>query len=92
MRYWSVRCDPTAPGPLPAEDPWFFISLCTEPGDLVVDFFSGSNTTGQAAEALGRRWIAIDLDPGYATASASRFPHAQTTVTNVTTDHGGSPD
>ena len=68
--------------------PEFFISLCTEPGDLVVDFFSGSNTTGQAAEALGRRWIAIDLDPGYANASAARFPHART----VATTQGDPPD
>ncbi|WP_433892555.1 DNA-methyltransferase [Streptomyces sp. CA-111067] len=78
------------PARFPPKIPEFFISLCTEPGDLVVDFFSGSNTTGQAAEDLGRRWLAIDLDPGYAIASAVRFPHAHTLT--LTADQGGSPD
>ncbi|WP_225847294.1 DNA methyltransferase [Streptomyces sp. HPF1205] len=66
------------PARYPPGLPEFFITLCTTPGDLVVYFFSGSNTTGQAAETLGRRWIAIDLDPHYAAASALRFPHADT--------------
>jgi site-specific DNA-methyltransferase (cytosine-N4-specific) len=66
------------PARYPPGLPEFFITLCTTPGDLVVDFFSGSNTTGQVAEALGRRWIAIDLNPQYADASTLRFPHADT--------------
>jgi site-specific DNA-methyltransferase (cytosine-N4-specific) len=76
------------PARFPALIPEFFIRLCTEPGDLVVDFFSGSNTTGQAAEALGRRWLAVELDPGYASSSAGRFPHAHV----VTPAQGESPD
>jgi DNA modification methylase len=30
--------------------PEFFIKLLAQPGDLVLDLFAGSNTTGEAAE------------------------------------------
>jgi site-specific DNA-methyltransferase (cytosine-N4-specific) len=40
---------------------------------LVVDIFSGSNTTGRAAEDLGRRWLSIDERRDYAALSAIRF-------------------
>jgi len=33
------------------------IKLLTRPGDLVLDLFAGSNTTGEAAESLGRAWL-----------------------------------
>ncbi len=35
----------------------------TEPGDLVLDAFCGSGTTGQACLRLGRRFIGIERDP-----------------------------
>lgn len=54
----------------------FFIKFLTEPGDLVVDPFAGSNVTGCVAESLGRRWISIELNPEYAQASMSRFAEA----------------
>ena len=38
-----------------------------------MDIFSGSNTTGQAAEQLGRRWLSIELDREYAALSAVRL-------------------
>lgn len=34
--------------------------MATDPGDLVLDFTSGSGTTALVAEQWGRRWIAID--------------------------------
>jgi len=37
------------------------IEVCSEPGDLVADFFCGSGTTIAVAEKLGRRWIGCDL-------------------------------
>ncbi|WP_243859660.1 DNA-methyltransferase [Amycolatopsis arida] len=61
------------PARFPLKLPEFFIQMCTEPGDLVVDFFGGSNTTGRAAENLGRRWISCELDHEYAAQSVVRF-------------------
>jgi adenine-specific DNA-methyltransferase len=37
------------------------IHLATEPGDLVVDSFAGSGTTGAVAHKMGRRWIMVEL-------------------------------
>lgn len=61
------------PARFPAALPEFFIKLTTEAGDLVIDPFAGSNTTGQVAEQLGRRWLAVDQVPEYLQASAFRF-------------------
>ena len=41
--------------------------------DLVLDFFAGSNTSGEAAEVLDRKWIAFEKDRTYLAASALRF-------------------
>jgi len=43
------------------------------PGDLVVDLFAGSNTTGQVAETEGRQWLAFENNIEYVAASAFRF-------------------
>ncbi len=61
------------PARFPSALPEFFIKLCTNPGDLVVDPFAGSNTTGYIAESLNRRWVASDLDEHYVKASELRF-------------------
>jgi adenine-specific DNA-methyltransferase len=37
------------------------LSLATSPGDLVLDSFAGSGTTGAVAHKMGRRWIMIEL-------------------------------
>ena len=51
----------------------YFIQFLTDEGDLVLDPFGGSNTTGFAAEKLGRRWISMDVLPEYARHSGIRF-------------------
>lgn len=61
------------PARFPPDIPRFFIKFLTEPGDVVMDIFSGSNTTGRAAEDLRRKWIAIDIRRDYAARSALRF-------------------
>src|SRR3546814_11123155 len=38
----------------------------SRPGDVVLDPFFGTGTTGAVAKRLGRRWIGIERDPGYA--------------------------
>lgn len=35
--------------------------LATKPGDIVLDSFSGSGTTGAVAHKMGRRWIMVEL-------------------------------
>ncbi|MBM3733942.1 MAG: site-specific DNA-methyltransferase [Acidimicrobiia bacterium] len=47
------------------------ILAATEPGDVVLDPFFGSGTTGAVAKKLGRNWIGIERDAGY-TALAER--------------------
>ena len=37
------------------------IEIATEPGDLVLDSFAGSGTTGAVAHKMGRRWIMVEL-------------------------------
>jgi len=37
------------------------IKMCTDPGDLVLDSFGGSGTTGAVAHKMGRRWIMVEL-------------------------------
>jgi site-specific DNA-methyltransferase (adenine-specific) len=36
------------------------VRVHSEPGDLVLDFFAGSGTTGEAAARLGRRYLLVD--------------------------------
>jgi DNA modification methylase len=48
----------------------------TQPGDLVLDPFFGSGTTGEAARRLGRRWIGIERDPHYAQLARRRIADA----------------
>ena len=61
------------PARFPAKLPEFFIRMLTDPNDLVVDIFAGSNTTGQVAEAEGRRWMAFEAVPDDVAASCFRF-------------------
>ncbi len=37
------------------------MQLATNPGDLVLDSFAGSGTTGAVAHKMGRRWIMVEL-------------------------------
>ena len=37
------------------------LHLATNPGDLVLDSFAGSGTTGAVAHKMGRRWIMVEL-------------------------------
>jgi site-specific DNA-methyltransferase (cytosine-N4-specific) len=51
----------------------FFIKFLTDPNDVVLDPFAGSNTTGEAAEILGRRWVAVEPEQEYVLSSRGRF-------------------
>lgn len=38
------------------------ISIGSNPGDLILDSFGGSGTTGAVAHKMGRRWIMVELE------------------------------
>ncbi|MBI5000123.1 MAG: site-specific DNA-methyltransferase [Euryarchaeota archaeon] len=68
----DVGVDPH-PARFPSKLPEFFIKFLTDPNDVVLDFFAGSNTTGAVAENLERKWIAFEKEPLYLAASSFRF-------------------
>lgn len=68
---------PRHPARFPEALPKFFINMLTEPGDLVVDIFGGSNTTGMVAENLGRRWYTFEANHDYLVSSVFRFVDSQ---------------
>lgn len=61
------------PSRFPSELPAFFIKMLTDEGDVVLDIFGGSNTTGFTAEALNRKWLTFELNQEYLVASVFRF-------------------
>ncbi len=48
------------------------VLACSRPGDLVLDPFFGSGTTGEVAEKHERRWIGFDINPQYAILARAR--------------------
>jgi len=73
LRFCKLANVEAHPARFPQKLPAFFINFLTDPGDLVLDFFAGSNTTGAAAEKAGRRWIAFESNGEYLAASLFRF-------------------
>jgi len=75
--YFMKACKENGISPHPARMPLelaaYFIEFLTEPGDLVLDPFAGSNTTGYCAERLNRKWMSIDVNKEYARQSVYRF-------------------
>jgi modification methylase len=49
---------------------------CTRPGDVVLDPFFGTGTTGAVAKRLGRRWIGIEREDAYVAAAEERIAAA----------------
>ena len=54
----------------------FFIKFLTEENDLILDPFSGSNTTGEVSESLKRKWVSIEIDRQYIKGSKLKFNNA----------------
>lgn len=71
------RCKAAGIKPHPARFPQgfaqFFIKFLTDEGDIVLDPFAGSNTTGFVAEILQRRWISFEINEDYIIGSRYRF-------------------
>ena len=49
----------------PSRIPELAIKACSKPGDIILDPFFGSGTTGVTAEQLGRRWVGVELSADY---------------------------
>jgi site-specific DNA-methyltransferase (cytosine-N4-specific) len=71
------RCQAAGIKPHPARFPQgfaeFFIKFLTDEGDIVLDPFAGSNTTGFVAENLQRQWISFEINEDYVKGSCYRF-------------------
>jgi site-specific DNA-methyltransferase (adenine-specific) len=67
-------------GKHPTQKPVALVSRClrasTNPGDLVLDPFAGSGTTGVTALSLGRRFIGSELDAGFISIATRRLSDA----------------
>lgn len=57
---------PSFPTQLPVALLRRVVSCCTDPGDLVIDPFCGSGTTGAAAVGLGRRFLGVERSAEFA--------------------------
>lgn len=71
--YCKQRDLPLHPARMPRDLAAFFIKFLTDPRDLLLDPFAGSNTTGASAEDLKRRWVAIEPNDDYLEGSRGRF-------------------
>ena len=55
----------------------YLLDLTTNAGDVILDPFMGSGTTGIAAKNLGREFIGIEISPKYLEIAKQRIDSAQ---------------
>jgi site-specific DNA-methyltransferase (adenine-specific) len=68
---------PDVPTQLPVELLLPIVGCASDPGDLVLDPFNGSGTTGEACIRLGRRYTGIEIEAPYCEVSRKRLAAAQ---------------
>jgi site-specific DNA-methyltransferase (adenine-specific) len=66
----------------PVELMTYLVALGTRNGDVILDPFNGSGTTGIACIIGNRQYIGIELDPEYYTISENRLNHWETKLKN----------
>jgi DNA modification methylase len=71
--YCNRRGLPVHPARFPELLPEYFVRLLTKQGDLVIDPFAGSCTTGAVAERLDRKWACVEINPDYVKGAKARF-------------------
>ena len=77
---WTImdqNYSPDHPAPFPFEIPYRVIKLYSFVGETVLDPFMGSGTTGVACVQTGRKFIGIEIDPGYFEIAKKRIAEAQ---------------
>ena len=73
---WSINTKPYKEAHFavfPPKLPELCIKAGSKEGDVVLDPFFGSGTTGWVAQRLGRKWIGIELNPEYIKIAEKRF-------------------
>ena len=73
LRYCASKGLAAHDARFPAALPEYFIQMLTDPGDLVVDPFAGSCSTGAVAERLGREWRCFELNEAFLEGARGRF-------------------
>jgi site-specific DNA-methyltransferase (cytosine-N4-specific) len=68
----------------------FFINFLTDEGDLVLDPFAGSNTTGYVAEQMKRQWLSFEIEEPYLLGSVYRFEEVNDLFSSL--NHHGKTD
>ncbi len=67
------------------------ILATSNPGDIILDPFFGTGTTGVVAQKLQRHWIGIEKDPGYIQLARERIATTQPGVTDPAVYHTTNP-
>lgn len=83
----GVRGDRSHPTEKPVDLMRLYIENSSNPGDIVLDPFMGSGSTGVAAHTTGRRFIGIESDREYYLTACKRLgimPCVEPTTTNLT--------
>ena len=73
---WSIKLKPFSGAHFavyPRELPKMCIQASTKEGDIVLDIFGGSGTTGEVAETLGRKYILIEINKEYVEVMKNRL-------------------
>jgi site-specific DNA-methyltransferase (cytosine-N4-specific) len=73
---WRISTQPSSIehyATFPLELPRRCVLAGSRPGDLVLDPFAGTGTTGVAALGEGRRFVGIELNPTYALLARERL-------------------
>lgn len=78
VNLWRIPRPPAGdhPTPKPVDLMARMIRNSTDAGDLVLDPFMGSGTTGVAAVKMGRRFVGIEVEPKYFDLSCKRISEA----------------
>lgn len=80
FNYWLMANnggDTGHPAPMPFAMAADHITSWSNPGDVVIDPFLGSGTTGVAAVQMGRKFIGIEREPKYFDIACKRIEDAQ---------------
>tara|TARA_R100000742_G_C4276022_1_gene96834 strand:- start:947 stop:1774 length:828 start_codon:yes stop_codon:yes gene_type:complete len=73
---WNIPVKPYAGAhfaTFPEKLPELCIKAGSKKGDIVLDPFFGSGTTGWVAQRLGRKWLGVELNPDYIKIAEERF-------------------